>query len=86
MNRAYLYPEICFLSSYIVSGFVSTGLGEGIGIGFRNTERDDKDEKKIEADDKNKNAVVKGWKYWDDLPNKYRKLKIRQNRYKNRRK
>ena len=68
-----------------VGGFVPTGLGDGISIGFRNTERnkdkevDSKSSKEVE----NKNDVVNGWKYWDDLPEKYRSQKKRQFRFKN---
>ena len=71
----------------IVGGFVPTGLGDGISIGFRNTERNQKEiaNQKSSSEVETKNDVVNGWKYWDDLPEKYRSQKKRQFRLKNKR-
>ena len=71
----------------IVGGFVPTGLGDGISIGFRNTERNQKLDAngKSSSEVETKNDVVNGWKYWDDLPKKYRSQKKRQLRFKNKR-
>ena len=66
-------------------GFITTGLGDGIGISFRNTENEkthgtkDKFEDKIENDDRN--TVISDWKYWDDLPDEYRRMKKRRRAY-----
>ena len=71
----------------IVGGFVPTGLGDGISIGFRNTERNQKEiaNQKSSSEVETKNDVVNGWKYWDDLPEKYRSQKKRKLRLKNKR-
>ena len=71
----------------IVGGFVPTGLGDGISIGFRNTERNQKEiaNQKSSSELETKNNVVNGWKYWDDLPEKYRSQKKRKLRLKNKR-
>ena len=72
---------------HIVGGFVPTGLGDGISIGFRNTERNQKEiaNQKSSSEVETKNDVVNGWKYWDDLPEKYRSQKKRKLRLKNKR-
>ena len=71
----------------VVGGFVPTGLGDGISIGFRNTERNQKqiENQKSSSEVETKNNVVNGWKYWDDLPEKVRSQKKRQFRLKNKR-
>ena len=73
---------------YSEDGFVPTGLGDGLRISFKNTETNEnfgeKDDISNENENENKNTVLKDWKYWDDLPDKYRKLKTRHNRSRDR--